>query len=568
MWFVLAMSAWASEAWFHPGPGEELIRFDGDQSTVQGLPVRRTGRIAVSAEDPAMLLRLSEVDSVRVLRGSGQVAVLAVRPDVDEIALSRRLHARPDVRWAHPDFEWQLNTRTLPDDPYASGQWHLVNDASRGGTAGVDLRLDAAWAVNAGAGQLIAVLDTGVDLAHPDLSVIGGYDYLGDDDDSSPEGEPHGTACSGAAAGIGNNGLGVAGVAYEADVYGIRLIGGWSPITETYEAFVESIDAGATVVSNSWGFGEGCPTVPLYGAIRDGFDYAEESGRGGLGSAVVFAAGNSDCDVEGDRVLGYNTVVGVAAIDWNDRKEGYSSWGDHIDIGAPSGGILTTDITGPDGYPDWEGDQDYTGWFNGTSASTPLVSGVFALMFAANERLTVDTAREMMCATAVRNDDALGDYDSSGWSKYYGCGRVDAGAAVLAVANEPPTAPVAVYPTTDAPTSRVLLSWEAATDADADRLSYELTWYLDALPEDLHVVDVGTELAYDLTGEVTLGDAVTWSVTAVDSWGAGEVGEEQHFEVVGYAVSTPEPSEPSGCTTAPLWFSWWAGLVALGRRRG
>ena len=271
-----------------------------------------------------------------------------------------------------------------------------------------------------------------VDLGHPDLIGISGTDYIDDDDDSYPEDKnAHGTACAGLAASIGNNEIGGAGVAYDAEVYGVRMLGGPISMSETYDAFVSSVDAGASVISNSWGYKNSCDGYALPQLLREALQYAEEQGRDGLGTLVIQAAGNDNCDISSDGLLAYETVVAVAALGAGDGKESYSSYGAPIDIAAPSGGLITTTVDGA--YGKYKDDPLYTAGMSGTAA-TPVAAGVFALMFSVNERLTAADARDIVCQTATRNDILNGDFNSEGWSPYFGCGRIDAGAAVFAVA--------------------------------------------------------------------------------------------------------------------------------------
>jgi subtilisin family serine protease len=227
---------------------------------------------------------------------------IEVRRGVDEIELARRLHGTRGIAWAQPDFARRAVPTSIPNDPYFAEQWHLENTGQWGSatSAGVDVRAPEAWELSTGVGAIIADIDTGVDLGHPDLRVIAGRDYVDDDDDPSPGPEwddGHGTATSGLAAAIGDNGLGVTGVAYDAEVYAIRLLGGATSLSDFYGAFVEAVDAGAWVLSNSWGYSDGCPDVPLYGVEQEALEYAETVGRGGLGSVVAFSAGNGGCDI-------------------------------------------------------------------------------------------------------------------------------------------------------------------------------------------------------------------------------------------------------------------------------
>jgi MYXO-CTERM domain-containing protein len=217
-----------------------------------------------------------------------------------------------------------------------------------------------------------------------------------------------------------------------------------------------------------------------------------------------------------------------------------------------------------------------------------------ALMFAANPRLTAAEAREVLCATAerVRPEEAL--YDAAGWSPTFGCGRVDAGAAVELVANLPPGAPTPLGPAAPAEGS-VVLRWAAGDDPDADPLGARLRWSADGGDEVVVELPAGaTELS--LTGAVAAGQAVTWAVASVDAWGPGPEAEGAPFTVAlaepadtgagedeplpdsgapdggGPDGASPEPGgEKGGCAVAPGPRGGLAGLVLaaglISRRR-
>ena len=258
-----------------------------------GAAVRgRTGDLLARAADPAALAALPGIVSIERLRGG--LVRIRLRPGADDLALARELHARADVEWVHPDLRIDLTPALVPADPWFVDQWHLENTGQGGRVAGVDINAAQAWNTATGAGVVVAVIDSGVQLDHPDLVVVPGHDYIDRDDDPSPgtdSSAPHGTGVAGIAAATGNNGLGVAGVAWGSEVYAIRLIGGNTSTSDLYESFAEAVDAGASVLSNSWGF-YGCDGVPSIEVFTEMFDYAEDVGRGGLGSVVVFAAGN------------------------------------------------------------------------------------------------------------------------------------------------------------------------------------------------------------------------------------------------------------------------------------
>ncbi len=551
---MMTMTA-VEPTWFHPGRGTEIAVIEED-STVRGLPVKRTGWLLAEVDDPAVLRSLEDVAELDVQSGTGRVVRIRPREGVDEVVLSRQLHARPDVAWAHPDLSVTLVPTALPDDPFVGDQWHLENTGQRGWTPGVDIDAELAWTLSTGAGGMVAIIDTGVDTEHADLDVIPGWDYIDNDDDPNPdfdtESGKHGTASAGLAVAIGDNGLGVAGVAYDSSVYAIRLIGGDTDLSDVRDAFVEGTNAGAWVLSNSWSFGEECPEIPLYAALEEGLEYAEEYGRDGLGTVVVLSAGNGNCDISFDHFQGYHTAVSVAATNGNDDREGYSSYGDHIDVAGPAGGVLTTDLTGEPGYGNWNDDPDYYGHFSGTSAAAPVVSGVLALMLGANPHLTAEQARDVLRQTAVRVDVEIGLYDEHGWSPYYGYGRVDAGAAVLAVANELPEAPVVTGPVDSAWVDRVLLRWDAPSDPDGDWLSYELAWWKGEEPSTVAIQEVDGN-RFDITGLVEPGEQISFWVRAVDPWGAGPQSEIASFTVSewelppeeGCAIGSPAGSRPA-----------------------
>jgi subtilisin family serine protease len=542
---------------------------------VRGVPAQLTGRLVAKTTDGgAALAALPEVDRLWPLAGNRGLVVVYPVAGVDEVALSRRLRDRPEVRWAHPDVAWSLVPTTLPDDPYAGSQWHLENDGENGSLADVDIDAETAWVFATGKGQLIAVLDTGTDLDHPDLNVTSGWDYIDRDPDSSPDPEyggwAHGTACAGVAAALGGNGVGGAGVAYDADVYGIRMIGGPLSDSELYDAFVEATDAGATVLSNSWGPESECGRLSSSGTYEEGIDYVEKEGRGGLGSAFVQAAGNGGCDFSGNDQMLNKAVFAVGAVDSSGRRVGYSSYGELLDIVAPTG-LVTADPVGEGGYGPYGDDENYSGNFTGTSAATPVVAGVFALMFEANPRITVKQARRVMRSTAEKIDIAGGDYDAEGFSPYYGYGLVDAGAAVLAVANEAPLAPVVLAPGAEAPIDAVLAVWEPAVDADGDPLTYVVDWWMTAAPELVTTVEVA-DTRLDLSEGLEVGQALSFTVTAVDRWGPGATSEPVEVMAIEVPVR-PDPEvirtkvEPAGgCSHAPM--SGWLALFALaGLRR-
>jgi len=613
VWFAAPGLAWGAPVrqlppipgWFFPGEGNERATVD-ENGLMNGIPVVRSGVLMAEVTSLEAATELSAMKGVRRAESidpDGLLLRLDFGPEIDDYALSRALRARPDVRFAHPDLAVELVPHAFPDDPYVGAQWHLENTGQSGGTNDADIDAEPAWAITTGAGVMVSTIDSGVDHTHPDLIVTCGHDYVLDVEDCFPaDNNAHGTAAAGLSVAIGDNALGVAGVAYGGEVFGVRLVGGGTTTSDFYQAFRTSVDAGAAVLNNSWGYADGCGEYTLSGTMLRGIEYAAEEGRGGLGASVVFSAGNGNCDIAGDGIQSHDSVISVAAVDHNDRRENYSSFGIWMDVAAPSGGVLTTDIVGDAGYGRYEGDPDYTPGFSGTSASAPVVSGALALMYGANPDLTSEDARLVLCATAdkVQLDEAA--YDDSGWSPTYGCGRINVAAAVFAVANSRPGAPVPTGPAGAPYADRIVLRWDAASDADGDRLTYRVSftaWTPEAddtgSPEDTGgtdeppeptVVEGLTDLRLDITDLVEAGQLVSWTVQAQDAWAVGEAAEGDPFMV----LAVPEPPEPEvdsgqyippllegaeasaldkgGCAVASATGSaWMLGLVVAARRR-
>lgn len=474
------------------------------------------------------------------------VVRIHLAPGTDDLALARELHAHPAFAWVHPDLLLNLVPARVPNDPLYADQWHHDNTGQGGRTGNVDINTPIAWDIATGAGITVGVLDSGVQLDHPDLVVRGGHDYVDRDDDASPGADssgPHGTGVAGIASARGDNGLGVAGVAWESEVYAIRLIGGSTSTSDLYDAFSEAVDAGAGVLNNSWGFG-GCGQVSDSTVFGQMFRYAERKGRDGLGTVVVFAAGNDGCDNSDDPMLSHEEALVVAALEWSDQRASYSNWGDDVRIAAPTG-ILTTD-TFPGGYGSYGDDDGFADGFSGTSGASPVVAGVVALMLEANPRATAEQVRDIVCQTARRNDLAGADWDSNGWSPYYGCGAIDAGAAVATIANTAPSAPVPRLVRDTTWVDHTVLAWEAAHDPDGDVSAYVVEYWLDGDEETL-VSDVVTDRILDLSGEFEPNTALSWRVAAIDPWGTGPWSVETSFTV----AATPEPPAPADTPEEP-----------------
>jgi subtilisin family serine protease len=279
-----------------------------------------------------------------------------------------------------------------PDD-LDTKLWGLHNNGQDGGTVDADIDAPEAWLKTTGSNDVVvAVIDTGVDYNHPDLKDniwtnpgeipgdgidndgngviddIHGYNAFADNGDPM-DGHSHGTHCSGTIAGQGNNGQGVAGVAWDAKIMGVKIFAdnGSTTSDAILRGILYAAKNGARITSNSWGGGGANQ------AIKEAFEKST--------AFHVMAAGNDGRDV--DRRENYpsgyemSNSISVAATDRNDKLASFSNYGvKEVDLGAPG---VQTYSTIPNGR---------YGFKSGTSMATPHVSGAAVMMVAHNPGIT------------------------------------------------------------------------------------------------------------------------------------------------------------------------------------
>jgi subtilisin family serine protease len=306
-----------------------------------------------------------------------------------------------------------------PNDPDYGGQWYLKK-----------LAIEKAWHLSTGdAATKVVVIDDGCDLKHPDLreKFDQGLDVVDGDDDPSykpgSKNNAHGTQCAGLIAAQTDNAVGMAGVCPECRLSCVRLLpetGKAVPVSADIAAFNFALEQGASVVSNSWGFATAMPApAPLRAVLEELYD----KGRDGLGTLVVFAAGNENRELLSTEVAAVRGVLTVGAINNFDEAAPFSNYGQSLGLTAPAG-TYTTDISGPEGLES----GDYTSSFGGTSSACPVVAGVAGLVMSARKDMTAREVGELLRQTARKAPFA--EADSSGHDKTYGYGIVDPAAAL------------------------------------------------------------------------------------------------------------------------------------------
>jgi len=340
-----------------------------------------------------------------------------------------------------------------PRDPLYGSQWHfdLIGD------------IETIWDDYDGTGVKVGVYDDGVDYRHADIDEnfdkrLQAQDDLGNPLDPYPavyerNGDGHGTSVAGLIAAEANNGTGGVGVAHGATLGAVNIFDQslYGAVNGNLAAFLDVVGQAVMfdISSNSWG------STPLYAQGLDDGGFADaldktyggvtRDGRSGLGTIITQAAGNDNMDANGDGVNASRFTITVAATDEKGNAADYSNYGASILVAAPAASV-TTDLRGFAGYDP----SNYTTEFGGTSAATPVTSGVIALMLDANPDLGWRDVQNILAASASLTGSAFDakaagaeeeeTWQSNGGATWngggyhihanYGYGMIDAYAAV------------------------------------------------------------------------------------------------------------------------------------------
>ncbi len=329
--------------------------------------------------------------------------------------------AEPSVEYAEPDYITEPAYE--PNDPYyADGtQWGPQK-----------IHAPEAWDICTGdPNVVIAIVDWGVDLQHPDLASeiwtnpgeiphngidddgngyvddVYGWDFANDDNDPQDD-FGHGSHMGGIAAAATDNGVGIAGVGFDSRIMAVKVgdgTTGRAAYSDIAFGIMYAADNGAKVISLSLG------AYAYSGFLEAAVNYAWDAG-----CVLVASVGNNNVS-DPFYPAAYGNVIGISATDREDVRASWSNYGSYVSVAAPGVSIYST-------Y--WNGGSTYT-HLSGTSASTPHVAGVAALLFAQDGGRSNAEVRSLIEVAA----DDLGE---AGWDPYYGYGRVNAYRAVA-----PPT---------------------------------------------------------------------------------------------------------------------------------
>lgn len=391
----------------------------------------------------------------------------------------------PNVEYAEPNFLAHA-FGMVPNDPfYDPYQWNMKQ-----------INMEQAWDISTGMPDVIvAVIDTGVAyedyevfvdnpglgqdytityIQAPDLAstmFVEGWDFVNDDDHPNDD-EGHGTHVTGTIAQSTNNDEGVAGIAYDTSIMPIKVLDntGSGTYADIADGIYYAVDNGADIINMSLGGSTGATT--LEAAVK----YAYENGV-----TIICASGNDGAATAVSYPAAYDAYcIAVGATDFNEEVAYYSNGGGSLDLTAP-GGDTTVDLNG-DGFVDGVLQQTFGDnptdmgyyFYQGTSMAAPHVSGVAALLIAANSDITPNEIREALQSTAK-------DKGAADWDAAYGWGVVDAEAALIYSINNitPNDSPVAVaipspevsYSGTE--DSSLIFDGSDSYDPDGDSLTYQ-----------------------------------------------------------------------------------------------
>ncbi|NIP43969.1 MAG: S8 family serine peptidase, partial [candidate division Zixibacteria bacterium] len=414
----------------------------------------------------------------RISVGSGDeslsgIYVLEFRKGTDLEAAAREYEALEGIEYAHPDYLLELYVP--PDDPHYGVQWPL-NNIGQGyphvlrrdgnyndtlitmyGTPGADINALEVFENPPDNTSLviIAVIDTGVDMDHPDLAGkiwqnpgevadngidddhngyvddIRGWDYTsGSGAPPVPDNDPsdsygHGTHCSGIIASLTDNLVGMAGVVPDCKIMPLKF---YPVMLSSYAsaAIVYAADNGADVISMSFGY------PWQIEILEDALEYARSKG------VVLCAATGNDGIAKFNFPGAYPSVISVGASTSDDEVAFFSTYGEQMDVVAPGYSVLSLRAAGTDMYAPGEPnvhiiDENYY-VASGTSMACPHAAAVAAYMMSTSPGLKPDAVQQIMQNTADDIVDPYGDgLNLPGWDQYSGHGRINLENALAAV---------------------------------------------------------------------------------------------------------------------------------------
>lgn len=376
------------------------------------------GKLIVKFSDSSALTLNSIMKNMNMVQSfqttdAGSVVELDLSRSADLADTIQIFSNMPEVDFVEPLYVYRISediSQTVaeavywPNDTYTQMKWQW-------GLQAINI-LDAWERVSEEqrSSQTIAIVDSGVDLDHPDLkdNLVDGYDFV--NSDANPDDDNgHGTHVAGIAAGITGNGIGIAGVAGGAKIMPVKVMNanGRGTSLDIYLGIMFAVRQGADVINLS--LGASGPSL----LIKEAIEFAQQN------DVVVVAATGNDSSGNVHYPAAFDGVIAVGAVDWSYdtgfTRADFSNYGDKIDLVAPGVDIfstvpLETDIS--------DGKQDGYASKQGTSMAAPFVSGMAALLRAEDNTLTALQVQQRLFESAV-------DIGSAGWDEQFGMGIIN-----------------------------------------------------------------------------------------------------------------------------------------------
>jgi thermitase len=404
-----------------PAVARSSVMFSGSTKTM------RPGHILVhfrSKATQAALDRLNTVFGAKVRREIEEIGVLHLQvPPQAGLALLEHLRKREDVEFA--EFDSRVQTLLQPNDPYFSTAFASSHNGNVSQWGPKAILAPTAWDVTLGdRNVVIAIVDTGVDSAHPDLAskIVGQYSYVGN---SAKDGFGHGTHCAGIAAAATNNNTGVAGMCPNCGILSVKVLDdqGSGYMSDVAAGITYAASHGARVISLSLGGNARSETM------RSALRYATTNN-----ALPVCAMGNAGSSSNTPEPAYWADCLSVIATDPNGAKASFSNSGMKADVSAPGVAIVSTMPTYPVTLTTSHGYRTNYDALSGTSMATPMVAGLAGLVISKNSSLTPAQAAGIIMA-------ASGDRVS--WNSNLAFGVVNAMNAVSNSVHSDYIAPVA-----------------------------------------------------------------------------------------------------------------------------
>ena len=454
LFFLLCTAA--AQGASHNVPGQILVKPSARLSEPDF-----DARLKVHGATHRQTLRHLNVRVINVPENRTEAVLAALRQDAD-------------IEFAERDFVAQA--AFVPNDPLvvSGSEWHLAT-----------IHAPEAWDITmGGTNTIVAVLDSGINAAHPEFAgrVLPGYDFVSNDTDPTDD-FGHGTAVAGTIMAAGNNGIGVAGVAYGCLVLPVKVVdsSGFASYSTIAQGIKYAVDHGARVINLSVAGDSASAT------LQSAINYAWSS------NVVVVAAAGNNANSVAQYPAACDHVVAVSATEPDDSLAGFSSYGSYITVSAPGDNIWTTqrDLSNP-----------YAAW-RGTSFASPIVAGVAALVASANSTLSNTQIVALLKQTS--DDVGVAGYDTS-----FGFGRINAFRAVSAAnaapGAQPPPPPPVVIDETNPPSVTV-----TAGPPNGTRLTSPLVSFAGAAADDVGVDRV--EVQINSNASQAANGTMSWSAS-------------------------------------------------------